>query len=56
MYGNSLRVVGEGEKEIQQEGDFLITYSVNTGQSNGIYKVWLPLGITVEGQGTSIGC
>lgn len=54
MCRNSLRGVGCGEKEIQQEEGFLITY-VDTGQSNGIYKVCLPLGIAVNRQGTNIG-
>lgn len=56
MCRNSLRETGWGEKEIQQEEVLLITYSVNTGQSSGIYKVCPPLGIAMNRQGTSIGC
>lgn len=56
MCRSSLRGVGWGEKEIQQEEVLLITYNVDTGQSSGIYKVCPPLGIAINRQGTSIGC
>lgn len=55
MCRNSLRGMRWGEKEIPEEV-LLITYSVDTGQSSGIYMVCPPLGIAVNRQGTSIGC